>query len=128
MLAAFVGVGLALVPFAVSAASVADIETQVMQVLGQVAALEAQASGNSVACVVVTSAPSVSVGQPFAIIWNTFGAKDPSNADAVSQFARGGISTVTLDKPGTYKYDFVFYGASGGQAKCTALISVKAAQ
>lgn len=117
-----------LAPFAASAASVADIETQLMHVLGQIAALQAQASGNPVACELVTSKSSVAVGEPFALIWNSFGAKEPSNTDTASQWARGGISTVTLSRPGNYKYTFTFNGVSGGQTECSTLISIHAAQ
>mgnify|MGYP001566347268 FL=1 len=124
LIATFLGVALMLAPLIASAATVADIETQLMHVLGQIAALEAQASGNSVACALVASRSSVAVGEPFALIWNSFGAKDPADGGAVSQWARGGISTVTLDKPGNYKYKFTFNGVSGGQTECSTTISI----
>lgn len=112
------------VPVAVSAASVADIETQLMYVLGQIAALQAQASGNPVACALIASRPSVAVGEPFALIWNSFGAKDPVDGGEVSQWSRGGISTVMMDRPGNYKYKFTFNGVSGGQTECSTTISI----
>ena len=128
IIALYVGVVFTLAPLAASAASVADIETQLMHVLGQIAALKAQASGDTVACALVASKSSAVVGESFSLIWNSFGAKDPSNTDAVSQWARGGISTVSLDKPGNFKYTFTFNGVLGGQAECTALIFIRAAR
>ncbi len=108
-----------LAPFAASAVSVADIETQLMHVLGQIAALQAEKSGSTVACALVASRPSVAAGEPFALIWNSFGAKDPAEGGAESQWERGGVSTVMLDKPGNYKYTFTFNGVSGGQTECS---------
>lgn len=115
-----------LMPFAASAASVADIEMQLMHVLGQIAALQAEKSGSTVACALVASRTSVATGEPFALIWNSFGAKDPVDGGGVSQWARGGISTVMLDKPGTFKYKFTFNGVSGGTAECSTQISIRA--
>ena len=126
--AAAVGITLLLAPVVASAATVADMQTQLMYVLGQIAALKAQQSGSPVACAIIASTPSVTAGEPFALIWNSFGAKDPSNDDKVSQWARGGVSTLTVGKPGNYKYEFTFYGVAGGEAKCTAFISVLAAR
>jgi len=121
------GVAFTLMPFAASAASVADIETRLMQVLGQIAALQAQASGNAVACALVASRSSVAAGEPFALIWNSFGAKDPADGGEASEWSRGGISTVTLDKPGNYKYTFTFNGVLGGQTECSTTISIRTA-
>src|SRR3989344_461441 len=97
-----------LTPFAPSAASVADIETQLMHVLGQIAALKAQQSGRVVVCDLIATKASATVGEPFTLIWNSFGAKDPAEGGVVSQWARGGISSVTLNKPGNYKNTFPF--------------------
>mgnify|MGYP001558927708 FL=1 len=95
-----------------------------MHVLGRIAALQAEKSGSAVACALVASKSSAAVGEPFSLIWNSYGAKDPADGGAVSQWARGGISTVTLDKPGNYKYKFTFNGVSGGQTECSTTISI----
>lgn len=123
-----VGAVSVLTPLAASAVSVADIETQLMHVLGQIAALQAEKSGKTVACALVASRSSVAAGEPFALIWNSFGAKDPADGGELSQWARGGISTLRLDKPGNYKYAFTFNGVSGGQTECSTAISIRAAQ
>ena len=117
-----------LTPFAASAASVTDIETQLMHVLGQIAALKAQQSGRVVVCELIATKASATVGEPFTLIWNSFGAKDPAEGGVVSQWARGGISTVTLNKPGNYKYTFTFNGVLGGQTECSTTISIRAAR
>lgn len=114
-------------PLAATASTLNDIELQVMYMLGQIAALKAERSGSSVACALVASTPSAAVHEPFELIWNSFGAQDPADGGPVNQWARGGISTVILDKPGLYRYDFVFYGMSGGRTTCTATIPIRAA-
>lgn len=120
-----IGIFVACLPLAASAATLADIETQLMYTLGTVAVLKAEASGSTVACALIASKSSVTVGESFELIWNSFGAKDPTDGDAASQWARGGISTIIVDKPGTHKYEFVFHGVDGSQAKCTTIIVVR---
>ena len=120
-----IGLLLLVAPFFASAATESDIQTQIMFTLGRIAALKAQSSNLPVACAVVASKSSVAVGESFALIWNSFGAKDPLAGGTMSQWARGGISTVHLDAPGTYEYKFVFNGVSGSETTCTARISVR---
>src|SRR3989338_515702 len=117
-----------LMPFAASAVSVADMETQLMHILGQIAALQAEKSGSAVACALVASKSSVAVGEPFSLIWNSFGAKDPADGGELSQWARGGISTLRLDKPGNNKYTFTFNGVSGGRTDGSTTVSIHAAR
>jgi hypothetical protein len=112
-------------PVAASAATVADIETQIRFLLGQVAFLESQASGAPVTCALVASRTSVKVGESFELIWNTYGAQAPSN-DGPSQFAQSGIETITIDTAGVFKYDMTFYGENNAQTTCTAKLQVTA--
>ena len=121
-----VGLILLLVPVAASASTLDDIHSRIMYTLGQIAALKAQSSGDPVTCALVSSKASISVGESFALIWNTFGATEPSNDSGVSQWARGGISTIRVDAPGTYQYKLTFNGVSGGQASCAVKVAVHA--
>lgn len=119
---------LLLTPLAVSAATVDDIQLQLMQLLGRLAAQKAQAADSSLACALVATKTSVAPGEQFALIWNTVGANEPSNGDSVAQWARGGVTTLALDKVGTYKYEFNFYGSGEAKTTCSTVISVRAAR
>jgi hypothetical protein len=110
-------------PVLASADAVTDAETQVMFMLGRAAALQAMAQGTSVACGLVTSRSVVRVNEPYELIWNTYGAQDPS-ATGPSQFAPRGIVTVTMSRAGTFTYKIPFFGATGGQATCFAKITI----
>jgi hypothetical protein len=113
-------------PMFVSASAVDDIQSRIMHTLGAIAALQAQASSAPVTCALVASKSTVAAGEPFALIWNTFGAAEPANDSIMSQWARGGISTIRIDNPGTYRYELTFNGATGGEATCTTSITVRA--
>ncbi|HVU75385.1 MAG TPA: hypothetical protein VHD38_00930 [Candidatus Paceibacterota bacterium] len=110
-------------PVFAAADSVRDAEEQVMFMLGRTAAIQAFASGTQVACGLVTSKAVVRVGEPYELIWNTYGAQDPSD-NGPSQFAPRGILTVTMQKSGVFTYKIPFFGVNGGQATCFAKITI----
>lgn len=103
--------------------SVRDAEEQVMFMLGRTAALQAIEQGTGVACGLVTSKAVVRVGEPYELIWNTYGAQDPSE-NGPSQFAPRGILTVTMQRSGVFTYKIPFFGVNGGQATCFAKITI----
>jgi hypothetical protein len=110
-------------PVLAMADSVRDAEEQVMFMLGRTAAVQAMAQGTQVACGLVTSKSVVRVGEPYELIWNTYGAQDPSDSGP-SQFAPRGILTVTMRQSGTFTYKIPFFGVNGGQATCFAKITI----
>jgi hypothetical protein len=116
-----------LAPAAASAATVEDIQLQLMQVLGRLAAQKAQMSGDALACALVATKSSVAINEGFALIWNTVGANEPSSGDSASQWARAGITSLAPNKPGLYKYELVFYGSGGAKTTCRTFVSVRAA-
>lgn len=112
-------------PIAASAARIDDLQLELMQLLGRFAAQKAQVSDISLACALVATKSSVATREPFALIWNTVGAEEPSNGDTASRLAPAGITTLVLDKPGSYKYELEFYGNGGVKTKCSTKVTVR---
>ena len=103
----------------------------VAQLTARIAALEAQenaaASGQSLACAAVFSAPSVKVGDSVALAWGSVGALDPlTSSSSVPMWSRNGASTLTFAHPATWTYFFTFYDVAGDQKTCYASVRVTA--
>ena len=122
LIAGLIFVGLMAPAFA-SAATVQDLENQVMYLLGQVAFLKSQSVGTPVECALVVSRASAKVGEPFELIWNTYGALSPSN-NGTSQYAQNGVQSVTLGKSGIFEYKMTFNGQNASQTTCKASVSI----
>jgi hypothetical protein len=119
------GIAIALIasPAPLAAASIEDLQTQVMYVLGQMAQLQARASGASLSCMLIATKTQVHAGEEFTLIWNTYGAVDPSD-EGPSQYAPRGIAHITFDKTGTLTYMVPFTGGNGAQTTCTAAVTI----
>lgn len=126
-LAVFFALALIASPFS-AYADVSENELRVMHVLGQIAAITASRDTASVACALVSTKDTVRAGEPFTLIWNSFGAVDPSESGGVSQWERGGAATIRVDTPGIKQYRFTFYAKTGEKATCTTLVSIVASR
>lgn len=115
-------VALLFVP-AVSHAATDELYQTVMHLLGQIAALKAQAQGAALACEVVAPANG-KAGEPFPLIWNSVGAREPGSA-GMSDLPRGNVVMVVKEKPGRYKYDLDFYSPSGEKTSCATYITIR---
>jgi hypothetical protein len=56
------------VPSTISAATVQDLQTQVMYVLGQMAQLQARAAGTQLACMLIATKSAIHAGEQFDLI------------------------------------------------------------
>lgn len=88
----------------------------------QVASLE---SGQSLACAALFSKPLVHLHESVALGWGSVGAIDPQ-ASSTSQpmWAPHGVSTLSFEKAGLWKYSFTFYGQNAASTTCDAKIRV----
>jgi hypothetical protein len=105
-------------------------QVQIEHLTAIAAALEAQeaalASGQSIACAALTSAPSVRVGDTVALAWGSVGAMNPADDTSKPMWTQNGVTVLSFDKPGTVIYSFTFYSASGATANCSAKVVVTA--
>lgn len=109
-------------PMSAFAATV-DVQSQILFLLGQVAALTARISQSSVVCAVASDKATVKVGETYHIIWSSFGAIEPSAA-STSVFAPSGIGEFVAQKPGTMKYTLSVFSPQGDESKCSASFRV----
>lgn len=108
----------------IAVADVKESELKIMHVLGQIAVITAEKGSTPVACALISTKESVRVNEPFTLVWNSFGAVDPSESTGASQWERGGATTVVVSTPGIKRYRFTFYAKSGEKATCMATVSV----
>lgn len=103
------------------------MSNELLHLLAQVAFLKAEQSGNAIGCALVASKQVVAPGETFVLAWSSYGANDPGQGQG-SEWARNGITTLKLEKPGTYRYEFVFYNAVREKTTCRADVGVVAAR
>lgn len=70
------------------------------------------------------STSSVSVGQQAILAWGSVGAVEQTK-DAENIRPTDGAQTLLFSQPGTWTYDFTFYGASGATTTCSAKITAR---
>jgi hypothetical protein len=96
-----------------------QIETTLAAVEAQVMAIQ---GNQSLLCVAMSSATSTKVGQQVLLAWGSVGAvaqtKDPLN-----MWAMNGGTTLLFSAPGTWKYSFTFYDATGASTTCSVKIT-----
>ena len=121
--AAFV-VGLSLL--VAPATSSIPFEPTVTQLATRVAALQAEINsmqtGQALACAMLTSTSSVSVGQQAILAWGSVGAVEQTT-DTENIRPTNGAQTLLFSQPGTWTYNFMFYSASGATTTCSAKIT-----
>lgn len=110
-------------PLVVSADALSDQMDQMRFGLFREAAAQAGFDSMKPACVVKVSASTVKVHEPFLLAWGAWGSQDSEFNK--NNWAPTGAAMIAVDAPGTYKYQFVFYGAVGVKAVCQAVVSVK---
>lgn len=125
-LSVVVGAFLLLPAFAVADSAI-PLEPTIAQLATRAAALEAQEaslqSGQPLACAMLFSTSSVSVGQEVILAWGSVGAVEQTK-DTENMRATNGAATLTFSKPATWTYVFTFYNESGGSVTCNANIVV----
>ena len=94
-------------------------EEQIKFMLGRVAFLTAEAA-NGIGCAIATNKTVVKVGEPYELIWNSYGT-----TEGPDQYAPRGIQTMVMDTAGTFRYKMTFLGESGRTTTCTASISIQ---
>ena len=120
---AILGLLLCTTPLIASADTLSDQMDQMRFDLFKTAAAQAGFDSLKPACALKVSASSVKVHETFILAWGAWGTLD---SDTIKNtWAPTGAAQIALDKPGTYKYQFTFFGAAGVKAVCEALISVK---
>jgi hypothetical protein len=107
----------------VAALAESDTNEQAMFMLGRMAAVYAIERGLPISCGVTTSKAVVRVGEPYQLIWNSYGANDLGEGGQ-SQLAPRGIQTMLMQQSGTFLYKMPFYGKNGAQATCTTKITI----
>lgn len=118
--ASILGVALMATPAFAFALTLEDAQLQIRNLLTAIAVLKAEKEGTSAACALITSSQSVAVGEPFLLLWSSYGATDAT----VNAWAPSGAFTIVIDKPGIRQYKLDFFGNNGYKTTCTALISV----
>ncbi len=108
----------ALLPSA-AAAQPWSAEEQIKFMLGRVAFLTAEAT-SGIGCAIATSKTVVKVGEPYELIWNSYGT-----TEGPDQYAQRGIQTIVMDKAGTFRYEMTFFGEGGRKTTCTTSISIQ---
>lgn len=98
---------------------------ELLHLLAQIAFLKAEQSGSAIGCALVAGKQAVALGETFVLAWSSYGANDVGQGQG-SEWARNGITTLKLEKPGTYRYEFVFYNAVREKATCRAEVRVVA--
>lgn len=126
--ASVLGIVLMTAPALTLADTPEDMYMKIQHVLGQIATIHAERNGAPVACALVATKQSVAVGESFQLIWNSFGANDPAEGGAMSQWARGGATRVIVSEPGVRTYRFNFYSKGGARAICETKVAVTPAQ
>ncbi|HUO50707.1 MAG TPA: hypothetical protein VMU25_04065 [Candidatus Paceibacterota bacterium] len=117
------------VPVLAFAQTASTSQSSLNQLMVVATALEAQASslqsGQPLACAVLFSMPVVHLHETVVLAWGSVGAIDPEvSSTSQSMWAPHGLSTLSFDKLGTWKYSFTFYSQSGASTTCDALIKV----
>jgi len=114
-----------LLPAALSALSIEEAREQILFTLGRLAFLEAEAAGERLACALIASKAEVAIGEPFDLMWSTYGALSPES-DGESRWTQNGIATVALPTSGRFEYGMTFQGQGGEERTCTVRVTVRA--
>jgi len=110
--------------------ALADTSIQIgqtpLQILTTLATVEAQMmsiqNGQALSCVALSSATSTKVGQQVLLAWGSVGAVEQTK-DPLNMWPMSGGTTLLFSKPGTWKYSFTFYDATGTSTTCSVKIT-----
>lgn len=98
-----------------------------LQLLTRAAALEAQLSsvqsGQTLACAMLSSAATTTVGRDVILAWGSAGAIE-QHQDTRNTRPLAGAVTLNFSAPGAWTYAFTFYDSAGRSATCTQKIVV----
>src|SRR6185312_15561256 len=103
--------------------SVIPIGQTTQQLLTTVAALEAEENatgpGQTLACAVIFSSPTVRVGDHVYIAWGSVGALDPStSSSSLALWPQHGSADLSFTQPAVWTYSYTFYSQSGATKTC----------
>jgi|SRR3989344_2814462 len=90
--------------------------------LTRMSAVEADFNPMNVRCMVSVSTTTPRIGERFLLAWGSWGLTDTNNVR--NPWTQNGAYVIVIDKPGTYRYPFTFYGALG-VTTCETRVIVK---